>query len=609
MTSSSVLLPAVVVPDMSEVDGRWDPLLNVIEGFPLSGPSWQAVAAALALATRVPFNPNATSPATGKPLLHTILASDRYGTKINGRVLPRSLQELEKGVSLGTKKDGTPAQVDLEWLAAWVLAAGANPWVTHRTQSSHDPYDALDLALNNNLPLLVEVLLESPGAPSAADRGASLPPSVMRTTALNWWSTLVAQSGRLDLLEVLSRHGAAHDTLDANGEHPLSNALPEVVAWYAQQGWLPTDPNIQTRLQSQWVARSKQAGLSLESLKEMSAALIGEQNAVLQHRKALVGRLLTRPSGYNTQPHGFTLEELLDRVEVARGPSRGNWTGLAALAVAHWRGGTNVSAPEAFDWSNRVSSSVANCVRDDEGNWSLPEWVGQPGVLKSALGVEWKPGICLDGALALQACMAPDRDQPSSPLYVMLGVVEPKAWVLSNMGAAARFTVALLEKSRSDSLQEGLVSVWGEVVSWMPNPNEWGVEGWHNAYEVGKALRGVNGLPSKPAPQSYDIQARLSSWYDEVLAHVPVDTQDQPLHVLMSIERALLVPTPTNVSSACDGLMGTSLSTDAQRAVAEYANWPDLDAEFKKVLMAAARASRLQDTLDAGQAHRSKPRF
>lgn len=578
------------------------PVLTVLKATQ-SHRSSEAVQAIVSLATVWPFDPNAT--VSNLPLLmHVIREASEHGrNSIQGRRLPRNLDDL--GV-VGVDAEGHPASVDDEWLAGLILAAGADPWARHQVYGSLDApaLDALELCLSKNMPSLVEALLDHPGAPNAAElaarpaliaRGASSP-------GASWWTHLCTR-GSAGTLEVLARRGADPHQTASDGTHPLEGAQADVVALYAAKAWLPTDESTRGRLRKAWKERAKSGVLTLDHLNTMTGHLEGQAGALQAKVQATVEKLVTLPwrSGMNRIRDSVGVTEVAEKVYVARGAYRGTWSGLTAAAFATMRTGSSWAA---FSWSN--DGPLAGSWKN--GLYRRPDWaMGDDGrrLLQKSMAFEWREGVPAK-AIVMMALLKNNTSGPDHETEMArdLGIEDFDRELQSMLAGMAAFTGVVAGKNGSAT--EIMAERWKLIERHLGSPSTWAHDGWQRAQQVVEHLFGD--ARAAPSPVAHKWAEHLSSLAlpetadsKETVAHGLVC-----LHALWGLTH---VKTPERLMVLIERLMAHPvLAHPALRAHWQEQARPWLDnpgPERHPALDAALEHLKLSIHLDDGPASKS----
>ena len=175
--------------------------------------------------------------------------------------------------------------------------------------------------------------------------------------------------------------------------------------------------------------------------------------------------------------HDVGAEALNCRQQIERVNLRGQWSGLAAAAVSRILL-RPINDYGACGWSPfaMVGSQATN---------NLPE-SPVPGCLRDAVGFEWRPGIAIDGPVALALfgqCQAGVTRGPGLKLdansekrvgfsiaafATMTDVGDVLEWGQRHAGAAAAFTQEMLRVSKNKDVRERLISVWATALARKP---------------------------------------------------------------------------------------------------------------------------------------------
>lgn len=435
------------------------------------------VAALLALAGRTPFDPNARVPhwnqgaALSEPLLTYIVRHAPLGALPHPRRWPSRPEDFGEGLWI----EGVPGaqQVDAEWLAAAVLAAGADPW---SDRSPEQPLgSALAAALAANMPGLVHRLLDMPGAPSPQEV-AQTPWTNTPGNALaqrmgtgahhaHWWAALTAQPYHTAVCATLLERGLRPTEALAPA---LEDAAPASAVAMARYGWLPTAAPALKRLREQWRRRLKSGNLDSESFTALETVVQTPGGPPMTAAQAAAVAVLTSREWGGLGDGAIGTQDLTDmlaRVHLPahpREPWEGQWSGLAlqmARALRRW----NLHGVAVWE----ARQLMGPFAREAE----LPTMEEAAGRLAPALGFEWRPGVAIDG-VAVLALVGMDDKQHNRGQWIAnahcLGLDDPLRWACRHMPDAVVFTEAVLAKQTKREALERFQTIWAEVARKIP---------------------------------------------------------------------------------------------------------------------------------------------
>lgn len=355
-----------------------------------------------------------------------------------------------------------PLQVDTEWVAAVLVAMGANPW-------SPDPAGDLprpvQMAAENGMAGLVDRFLACPGSWSAqaiADAAFLNPQGQGRSG----WVVLTERSERSAALEVLLKNGARL-THEPTTVELLSAACPEAVetlAPYLQ----PLSAAGRKKLESAWRARAQSHGLNAEGLGRMSAALWGGDAAEqLSAAAVAIAQDLavawgSSANGSSSRAYDFGgnqgIEALVSQGKVKTGPMAGQWSRLASMAFSRVR---QASSSGALGWS--VENMMFRKFEQGTG-WVAADSSQPPykGALAPALGFDWRPGIAIDSLVMLALLgQQPEAstDHDIQAFSNATGIADLKAWAREHVAGAVEVTKLACSGNATTAAQR-MLYVW-----------------------------------------------------------------------------------------------------------------------------------------------------
>lgn len=471
------------------VDAKQSPLASYLAGHLASSTMSRGLAydlirpvaeGALALASLYEFDPTEkvvfqrgiNSPSTVSLLDAALLLSNKNQAADVNRAWPVDLSGF--GPHLDTKDlRGRLRGVDAEWLAAALTAAGCNPWAGFTLGEDELPA-AVVIAIESGMGGLVDRFLDCPGAPTANDL-VGVPFS--STSPHYNWTTLASDDRQNRVLEVLLRRGAKSNDEDVLVE-ALSQATLPAVKLLATAGMIPSSEAARKKIESAWKERS--ALLSTDKIQEMQVSAFGDVSNAMSKSSLDVGNLLSvewskAPSGSSSQAYDFmgntTPETLLGQADVKKGPMAGHWSVLAAAAASRLRqGGTD----GALGWS--ISTMLHRHYDKEQQRWILADCSNPPfkGSLSGALGFDWRPGVSVDGIVALalfgqrgkqENRKSPDNIEEQQVLKdiadfgLAADISNPTQWARDHAQSAALATVHVL-KSPKVNATRSLLHAW-----------------------------------------------------------------------------------------------------------------------------------------------------
>ena len=361
-----------------------------------------------------------------------------------------------------------PEAVDVEWLAAVLLAAGADPWVD---RSEENPLGtSLARALEHNMVGLVNRMMALPGAPTWAEVAASPVPSATRgvRTHESWLHAIAAQKDpHPELLEVMVDASPSQ----AVSPHPLNKAFPWALGVYSALEKLPRQDQEIKAIVSAWRARLKSKELSADAFGAMETTLSGkppsdlvenQTTALFVQELAAMGWGATWTNN-RPEPTGLGREALVARAEVPKGALAGQWSRAAVLLVQYLRafGSRGVQNWSALSWCAH---------RREQSN--VPD-----GALREGRGFDWRPGQSIDGVLmlGLYGVDVTEGDALLSNYAVemfegnlrLFGIKDGPQWARAQLDSAVAFTEALVGRG-STKVNHRMGEVWGVVARRLP---------------------------------------------------------------------------------------------------------------------------------------------
>lgn len=360
-------------------------------------------------------------------------------------------------------RPGGGEAVDGEWLAAVLLAAGANPWADRTPKAPWG--ESLPSALERGYGRLACRMMETAGGPSW-DEVARMPcPKAVNGVSgfvpKTWWTAVAASPSLLPVFEQVMHHAVPWPT---QGPHPLDHVAPQTLGVAARYGRLPTQATEVRRLRTAWGARLRANQIPAATFTQMEAVLAGSPDGASptppdaeRTRESQALQALTK-HGWGSQSYGLprhphaqspTAAQWCERVEVTGATAvRGTWSRLA------------------IEWMQ----ALRGC---RQGQWdSLPAmplqaWLANPsfdpqvnrGALTPAIDFEWRPGIPMAGLAWLMTHGARMDPIPKQGNLSVLGVDDETVWTQRHLPSAVAFTQAVLQRA-SGKAHSNLLRVW-----------------------------------------------------------------------------------------------------------------------------------------------------
>lgn len=371
---------------------------------------------------------------------------------------------------------------DTQLLAGLLIATGCNPWTS--TPEGQLP---AEIVLSTRLgygPLLARQL-ELPGALSAQSVADNVvdPANRYQGSPAPLWQELFHDRQCAGPLEVLLAAGARPSPKQV--AQLLPEATPEAVQALVRHARPTLSDRQSQQLRTLWKERARKQAISPAQAQSMSAALWGEE-AVSDMSAASVeiSRLVAvtwgqEPNGSSSQAYDFMgdtgIETLNARTRLKAGPMAGQWSLLAAAALSRLRQG---NALGARGWSTALM--LQREFDDEQRHWVRADPSQSPwkGSLAPAMGFDWRPGISVDGILALALYgqrgdaagqNEPARQQNAKELTHDIqgfaqaaGIEDVRAWATEHLPSAARFTLHTLRRPAAAAL-EPMICAWSNI--------------------------------------------------------------------------------------------------------------------------------------------------
>lgn len=364
---------------------------------------------------------------------------------------------------------GEPSGVDTEWVAAALVAAGCNPW------TDSNPMAAFALAIRHEMAGLVERFLACPQAPSAQALADS------RNGEETYWETMSRHRSKNLALKVFLENGARISN-EKLAVKVLSKANSKAVLLLTQHDLMPLSEEAHKAIGAAWRERTKASGpdqLGSEEAEAMQVGLWGQatedlSSAALDVYNSLSVKWREPPRGSSSQAYDFMrntgIKRLTGRARMKTGPMAGSWSLLAAATVSRIRQG---NAEGALGWS--VPTMLSQAFNQKRGSWESADCSQPPyqGSLADAIGFDWRPGIAIDGpvALALFAQIKRSKGVPNpvdkadfenrlQTFSQATAIGDPLAWAVRHSPDAVAFTCQVL-KGKLSKAADSMLGAWG----------------------------------------------------------------------------------------------------------------------------------------------------
>lgn len=454
----------------------------------------------LALATQMPVDPRAViqpeemgNLGLSHPVSLLALVLNRtpgFGARRPMRQWPTALAEfgphlLQTFEDPFFKRERQDA-IDTEWLGAVLLAAGADPWACPSTAY---PYgQAIAEAITHNLSGLVHRLFDCPHAPTVQQVFDSLPASVTKT--------LFASSSHAPTLKELFQRGLQLSDSEESWTL-LPGASPEVLEMMANLGKLPTQETTQKRLLSAWrdrVLTARDGSWPAETCGRMNVLLTGISPAQAMRERMSIEFLQTlneskwndsvgpvRESHNSAYCGNKGVEWLCSKAPILYGPNAGQWSGVAVLVAKRLRQAFCHADQRGLPVWDMAAAVSFDFVPETEGAYT-GKWRSGPaedfaGSLAQARGFDWRPGIAIDGLMALGllgmavhpfSSKLPldvlDVEQAQRHAEILLGVPSLRAWATLHAEAAVAFTEEMA-RQKKPKISKALLWTWATALS------------------------------------------------------------------------------------------------------------------------------------------------
>lgn len=433
--------------------------------------------ACLAIAAAYPFDPNEVISYTRAHETYQVGMLEAVLGMTNGTVASHTYrnwpsdaaqfnQALLDGHNEGQSR--RVAKVDTEWVAAVLLAAGADPWTP---QADRSLPKAVMWAALHGMGGLLDRFLEAPGAWPAQQ----VADAQFVTTGPHGnlgWRELVSRPERACALDVLLKKGAR-----PSSEELLEELLGEghfealkILAPYVS----PLRTPVRQAVEDRWLQRSKElgyAGLPAEQLGELAQVFFGNSaDPKLSAATVAIGQDLSvawgsAANGSLAKAYGYQgdmgVEALLGRGQVRSGAMAGQWSRLASAVFARVR---QAGFNGALGWD--IAMMIHRKFEQGVG-WVHADVTQPPfkGALEEALGFEWRPGVKIDSLVMLGLLGQDPEDFDADRLEkfaAATGVDDVMAWAREHVAGAVEATKIICSGNASTAATQ-LLRTWGAL--------------------------------------------------------------------------------------------------------------------------------------------------
>lgn len=617
----NIQLPAFPSPPSTNLVARaLQPLADEARRNAITADSLPSILEGIAaMAALAPFDPNealTSEPHNAPPVRYTILdnvlaLTGQFVFSPASKPWPREAASFSTDLMPTNRMRRHDQRMTSEFLAASLTAAGANPWVMDGQPQKALPA-SLKSALRFNMHQLLNQFLDCPHAWSAQKL---LDASVDGQPA---WETLVKHNNA-ETLTLLVRQGARLP-LNKAWEESLKRAeLPMVEPMLLALGQaLP--PAVAKRIQTAWQDRLKNNDLTPEAIAKMIAVLSPDSPGLSQADAEIQLRLSTAwgsaPNGSSARAYDYCTDRgaamLNERGTIAKGPMAGQWTVLASMVMARIRAANDRGARE-WDVDRMVGPARSP--------------VNVPNSVRESIGVEWKPGISLDGVLMLGLMgqargdstltlqnmkkQTEDLEAVAQTFATAAGIEDIQAWCRASAPAAAEITIACLKMPASKAAT-ALIQTWrralamdGELMEQVPEDLK---------LKLITALHSRFGLEQQETISQFETVAyAISDGANKQSLLVYQGLEKDPVRLGMALEIALACSTPAKKEELLKGL-DRNQSHFSEAHLERIETWLESQAKlnptFFNTVNAPVREIVLKGRLpEAVPAKAPKPRF
>lgn len=335
-------------------------------------------------------------------------------------------------------------------VALYLMSCGINPW--NGVESGQLPH-CLELAIKQGAASFVSQALDLPQAPSfssfleSTDRNSTKAIDLLvqsNTSSVVLKRLAKSNQGSIAPSKLANSLGASHHA-----------AFPHLVSLSSG----PFTEKQKEKARKVWALRVSSSLLRESDVRKMFQVLGSSpdntENIDEVMGSGVISRLLSPPwmsyENYKSVQDlaSFTgAKGLCQQGRHHSGPMAGQWNGLAAACMGRIRSYQVFAAPY-----------------DHLSNWFKAGERG-PGVLSSALGQQWRPGIGLDGFiwLGVYGTMA----QSSRQKLALFGNIDnPAVWERQAVDEARKATCAILQKNTINP-QFSLIHIWAKALRSSP---------------------------------------------------------------------------------------------------------------------------------------------
>lgn len=478
------ILPTTALPCAATDTNGLSPLASYLRGFYCSenGKALHyelvepVMRGAMSLAIQFPFDPNERvdnnrSQAAPISLLEIVLSLTNV-YKNSGTLVavdwPANINEFSAHLLNDNRV------IDTEWVAAALTVAGANPW--NELDEAPDTLPrAVVLAAKYGLGGLLRRFLECPGAWDAQKIADFVVPSTTHSGSSElMWSILCTNPHATSSLKVLLEAGARPPGKAATMA-AISDGHPEAVEVLSKFDLTPLSENDKVKVNTQWKDRCKRQLITPADLEKMTKAMWGSEHSLaLSSEDIEITRFLSTAwkasaNGSSAFAYDFFTNKgaaALNSRGVFKGAVSGQWSLLAAAAF---------SRIKQTDYTGSLGWSVPRMLFQEfdpqESVWDGPDCSKPPFLnsLAPAIGFDWRPGVSIDGIVALS--LFGQRNVDDSQTHkkslesdiinfgLATGVSDPRAWAKASMPAAVEFTVVALKRGSREAV-ECMMTAW-----------------------------------------------------------------------------------------------------------------------------------------------------
>lgn len=407
----------------------------------------------LAFASSRPFDPNQTACVVkansyekqpvqweASPLDAVLFLGGHSG---EGEPLPRIRWPTHMEGFSASLLEHSSRKLDIEWVAACLLVAGADPWRGWKKDSGQLPF-CVSQAIRLGYAGLFERMMQCPGAPGWEAVGDMAP------VGMDWWRNTAFPDTEWEQL-FTDRSSPCLDVLLDHAPIPkakklvglLHEASPCAIDVLKRKK-LPALDASQTRsVQASWRDKVKKGKLTSAQVHAMSSVLWPGE--AMSENNLIISQMLSTPWGKDMDPakrlefHELPVEKLATQEVISSGPLAGRWNLLTALAFSMIR-------------QHGVAYTAA---------W----WIGDlakdatPGSLRDACDFQWRDGINANAIALLGAIPQKERyhgqtvskQQRLEDLFQAMGVSDVDAWIKRYAPDVARFVVEIMARPSKGS--------------------------------------------------------------------------------------------------------------------------------------------------------------